>query len=128
MTSSHPEEDNTIAEFEMMYGTMYSYNDGRPNNSEAQGFTMRYCHVVSIGEDNVNFRFDNNIVHGTVRGDDFLSRYVYISSSGNTEIAGMNHNLYYWDDPDHLIHSISNRSYHMADWDDDRKRDHQWRR
>lgn len=77
-----------------------------------------YRPMVSIGGDNANLRFDNNIVHGRVSGDDFLSRCVYISSSGNTEVASMNNNLYFQDDTDQVIVYVSNQSYRMADWDD----------
>ncbi len=77
-----------------------------------------YRPMVSIGGDNANFRFDNNIVHGTISSDAFLSRCVYIDSGGDTELTSMNNNLYFQDDPGQVIHYISNESYRIADWDD----------
>ena len=58
--------------------------------------------MVSISGDNTNLRFDKNIVHGTADADTFVSRCVYIGS-GNTEVAGMDRNLYFQEDDRQII-------------------------
>jgi hypothetical protein len=74
-----------------------------------------YRPMVSISGDNANLRFNNNIVHGTVSADAFASRCVYIGS-GNTEVTGMENNLYFQDDERQVILYNVSTSYHMDDW------------
>lgn len=76
-----------------------------------------YRPMVSIGGDNANFKFYNNIVHGTVDSNAFLSRCVYIGS-GVTEVTQMDHNLYFQDDPDQVLVYTFSTSYRLADWID----------
>jgi len=46
-----------------------------------------------------NFVFkNNNIIHGTIARSNYLCRNVLISGSG-TQVTGMDHNLYFQDDP-----------------------------
>lgn len=77
-----------------------------------------YRPMVSISGDNANLRFNNNIVHGTASADAFVSRCVYIGS-GNTEVAGMDNNLYFQEDDRQIILYTSSTSdnYRMDDWD-----------
>jgi hypothetical protein len=49
MRSHQPKEHIVIDGFEMMFGTMYGYNDGWPMNYEVQGLTIKNCHIGYIG-------------------------------------------------------------------------------
>lgn len=74
-----------------------------------------YRPMVSISGDNANLRFNNNIVHGTVSADAFVSRCVYIGS-GDTQVTSMDNNLYFQDDDRQVIHHSSSTNYHIDDW------------
>jgi len=72
--------------------------------------------MVSIGGTNDALMFNNNIVYGTVRREDFLVHCVYLDPE-NTTVRSMNHNLYFQEDDRRVIHHIAPVSYQMSDWD-----------
>jgi hypothetical protein len=49
MENHNPQEYITIDGLELMYGTMYGYNDGWPMDYEVRGLDIRNCHVAYIG-------------------------------------------------------------------------------
>lgn len=49
MESHSPQEYITIDGLELMFGTMYGYNDGWPMNYEVSGLDILNCHVGYIG-------------------------------------------------------------------------------
>jgi len=49
MDSHDPKEWITIDSLELMYGTMYGYNDGWPINYEVSGLEIVNCHIGYIG-------------------------------------------------------------------------------
>jgi hypothetical protein len=73
-----------------------------------------YRPLVSLSGNHHNLRFHNNIIYGTVPANLFMVRGLYFD--GNTSgVAGMDHNLYYQQDPDQPITYV-NENYTMSEW------------
>lgn len=49
MPGNQPQEYITIDGLELMFGTMYGYNDGWPMNHEVRGLNIKNCHIAYIG-------------------------------------------------------------------------------
>lgn len=79
-----------------------------------------YRPMVSMSGDFANLKFYNNIIHGTVSDDPpdgFMLRCVYMGS-GDFDVSGMDHNLYYQEDDTQPLFRIDalGESYHMHEW------------
>ncbi|SLM28204.1 hypothetical protein MTBBW1_1280007 [Desulfamplus magnetovallimortis] len=92
---------------QIYHNTIYGMNDRAGGSG--------YRSIVSISGSNENLEFYNNIVHGTVERGNYLCRNILISGS-DTEVLGMDYNLYYQDDQTQRLFDNPYGSYNFDEW------------
>jgi hypothetical protein len=82
MQNHNAQEYIAIDGLELMFGTMYGYNDGWPMDYEVRGLTIKNCHVAYIG-----IRGGNSAMGLTIWHSDMLVQNNDIHDSGRRNIS-----------------------------------------
>lgn len=98
---------NGVDNAQIYNNTFYGMNDRAGGSG--------YRSMVSIGGACGNFKFINNIVHGTVERSNYLCRNLLISGN-DVDVAGMDHNLYYQEDFSQRLTDNPAGSYDIDEW------------
>jgi hypothetical protein len=82
------------------------------------GTSTDYRALVTVASDVEDLTFDNNLLYGNVRDDQFHLQLVSFSDGSEAGVIRMNRNLYYQEDPNQALVNTSGGSFDVSEWEE----------
>ena len=105
---------HNVTNTDVFNNTFYGMNE----RAGVLGTSSGYRGMVNVSGDVENLTFDNNIVYGNIRSDQYHLQCVSFSGSSAEGVTSMNHNLFYQEQSDQALVSTPSGSFDMDEWDE----------